>query len=143
TFNFGPRVVTKMHYDHGNIPYGWCSITALGDFNADLGGHLYLWEPKIVIRFLPGGTADIMSSTVQHGNVGIQPGETRFSFTQFCAGGLPRWVDYGFRTAAQFFKADPVQKAAMDSGRAERWPAFIELLSKVDELKNDVAAIFV
>ncbi|KAI0054866.1 hypothetical protein BV25DRAFT_1816415, partial [Artomyces pyxidatus] len=143
TFNFGPRVVTDMHYDHGNVPYGWCSITSLGDFNPDLGGHIYLWELKLVIRFPPGGTMNIMSSTVQHGNIPVQPGETRFSFTQFCSGGMFRWVDYGFRTAVRFLKEDPVGKAEQDSKRRLRWPRFIELFSKVEELKDDVASVFV
>ncbi|KAF7335853.1 hypothetical protein MSAN_02331800 [Mycena sanguinolenta] len=40
TFNFGPRTVTFPHIDFWNLAWGWCAITALGDFDPDCGGHL-------------------------------------------------------------------------------------------------------
>ncbi|KAJ7349397.1 hypothetical protein DFH08DRAFT_614266, partial [Mycena albidolilacea] len=42
-FNFGPRTVTFPHIDFANLAWGWCAITALGDFNPDKGSHLILW----------------------------------------------------------------------------------------------------
>ncbi|KAF7323378.1 hypothetical protein HMN09_00118700 [Mycena chlorophos] len=53
TFNFG-RAVSCCHLDFGNLAWGWCAITALGEFDPDLGGHLILWELGLVIRFPPG-----------------------------------------------------------------------------------------
>jgi hypothetical protein len=44
TFNFGPRVICASHLDFANLSWGWCAVTALGDFNPDLGGHLILWD---------------------------------------------------------------------------------------------------
>ncbi|KAJ7448727.1 hypothetical protein FB451DRAFT_1187544 [Mycena latifolia] len=38
TFNFGPATVTFPHIDFGNLAWGWCAITALGDFDPDRGG---------------------------------------------------------------------------------------------------------
>ncbi|KAJ7720634.1 hypothetical protein B0H16DRAFT_1792663 [Mycena metata] len=49
TFNFGPHALTIPHLDFGNLAWGWCVITALGHFNPDRGGHLILWNLKLVI----------------------------------------------------------------------------------------------
>ena len=42
-FNLGNHVITKKHIDPENCPFGWCTITALGDFDASKGGHIILW----------------------------------------------------------------------------------------------------
>ncbi|KAJ6448977.1 hypothetical protein C8R47DRAFT_926886, partial [Mycena vitilis] len=95
TFNFGPNTVTLPHVDAANLAWGWCCITAFGHFNPDLGGHLILWNLRLVIRFPAGSTIFIPSALLRHSNVAIQQGETRYSFTQFTAGGLFRWVNNG------------------------------------------------
>ncbi|KAI0055809.1 hypothetical protein BV25DRAFT_1771550, partial [Artomyces pyxidatus] len=95
SINFGPTV-TWCHLDGGNIPFGLCAIAALGLFDYKKGGHLYLWELGLVVEFPSGGLALITSGSVHHGNTPVQPGETRYSVTQYCAGGLFRWVAYGF-----------------------------------------------
>ncbi|KAF8126848.1 hypothetical protein K438DRAFT_2001192 [Mycena galopus ATCC 62051] len=100
TINFGPKKVTKCHIDGLNLAWGWCAITALGDFNPDRGGHLVLWDLKLVIRFPPGSTILIPSAILCHSNVNIAEGEKRYSFTQFTAAGLFRWVDNGFKSDA-------------------------------------------
>ncbi|KAF8177123.1 hypothetical protein K438DRAFT_2022378 [Mycena galopus ATCC 62051] len=98
TINFGPKTVTKHHIDSLNLAWGWCTITALGDFNPDRGGHLVLWDLKLVIRFPPGSTILIPSAILHHSNVNIAKGEKHYSFTQFTAAGLFRWVDNGFKS---------------------------------------------
>ncbi|KAJ7028208.1 hypothetical protein C8F04DRAFT_1188890 [Mycena alexandri] len=40
TYNFGPVTVTLPHIDFGNLAWGWCAVTALGNFDPDRGGHL-------------------------------------------------------------------------------------------------------
>lgn len=50
TFNVGPRVVTYRHRDHLNLPFGLCCVTALGDFDHKRGGHLVLWDLKLIIQ---------------------------------------------------------------------------------------------
>ncbi len=95
TFNFGPQTVTVPHIDYLNLAGGLCAITALGNFDPDAGGHLVLWDLRIVLRFPPGATVLIPSSLIRHSNVPIQAGEQRFSVTQYSAGGLFRWVDNG------------------------------------------------
>ncbi|KAK1215437.1 hypothetical protein PQX77_021976 [Marasmius sp. AFHP31] len=42
TWNIGPQFVSYPHVDSNNYPFTWCAITAMGDFNPDLGGHLIL-----------------------------------------------------------------------------------------------------
>lgn len=96
-FNFGPQVVAIPHKDHINLAYGWCSITALGNFNHKNGGHLVLPELKLVIEFPAGSTVLIPSAALTHYNLPIGPGETRRSITHFSAGGLFRWISYGYQ----------------------------------------------
>ncbi|KAJ7244803.1 hypothetical protein B0H12DRAFT_995993, partial [Mycena haematopus] len=96
-FNFGPRVRTFKHRDVCNLPFGWCAIQALGEFDATKGGHLVLWDIKVVVEFPAGALILLPSATVAHSNVPVQATEERISFTQFTAGGLFRYVDNGFQ----------------------------------------------
>lgn len=98
TFNFGPNVRTFRHKDYNNFSYGWCGITALGDFDPKNGGHLVLWEPKVLIEFPAGSTIFIPSALAEHSNTPTSPGERRQSFTQYTAGGIFRFIACGFRT---------------------------------------------
>ncbi|KAJ6487276.1 hypothetical protein C8R47DRAFT_1072325 [Mycena vitilis] len=98
TFNFGPRTVTFPHIDFGNLAWGWCPVTALGKFDPDFGGHLILWDLKLIIRFPPGSTIIIPSAILRHSNVKIRPWETRYSFTQFTPAGIFRFMYNGCRT---------------------------------------------
>jgi hypothetical protein len=91
-FNFGPRAVCASHIDFANLAWGWCTIMALGDFDPDRGGHLILWDLRLVIRFPPGSTILIPSALIRHSNVPIQDHEYRASFVQYTASGLFRWV---------------------------------------------------
>ncbi|KAJ7133851.1 hypothetical protein C8R46DRAFT_923555, partial [Mycena filopes] len=122
TFNFGPNTVTLPHVDAANLAWGWCCITALGLFNPDLGGHLILWDLRLVIRFPPGSTIMIPSALLRHSNVAIQQGETRYSFTQFTAGGLFRWVHNGHCSDKTWYlNATPSELRAREDDRAQRW----------------------
>ncbi|KAF9038820.1 hypothetical protein BDZ89DRAFT_1061223 [Hymenopellis radicata] len=125
TINVG-RVVTYRHHDHLNLVTGMCCITAGGDFDCTRGGHLILWDLKLVIQFPPGSTIMIPSALLEHSNVGISEGETRWSFTQFSAAGLFRWVDNGFQTDGKI-----IGELKDDEKKAEEWEAFLERRSKV------------
>ena len=117
TFNLGPTVATLPHTDHMNYVSGWCAIVPLGDFNHHRGGHIVLWDLKLVIEFPIGTVIFIPSALIRHSNTAIGRGETRMSFTQFSAGGLFRWVDCGCMTQKDFeAKGGVLQK----EGR-ERW----------------------
>ncbi|KAJ7485479.1 hypothetical protein FB451DRAFT_977196, partial [Mycena latifolia] len=132
TINFGPFTVTRPHLDFSNLAWGWCAVTALGNFNPDLGGHLILWDLKLVIRFPPGTTIFIPSAILRHSNVSIQQGEKRFSFTQFTAAGIFRFVHNGFRTDKQIHrsKLSPAARQERVRARAERWVEGMKMYKK-------------
>ncbi|KAJ7650504.1 hypothetical protein FB45DRAFT_974371 [Roridomyces roridus] len=90
TFNF-MNVVTEKHLDFGNMAAGLYR-----------GGHLILWELKLIICFPPGSTILVPSSIVTHSNTLIAPGEIRHSFTQYTAGALFRWASNGNTTDDAF-----------------------------------------
>ena len=102
TINLGPRTVTHRHTDHLNVPWGWCAISAFGNYDYKLGGHLILWDLGIAIEFPPGSTILIPSAIIKHSNVAISEHERRYSITQYTAGGLIRWVDCGYRSQKDF-----------------------------------------
>ncbi|KAJ6450537.1 hypothetical protein C8R47DRAFT_998853 [Mycena vitilis] len=139
TFNFGPGTVTLPHVDAANLAWGWCCITAFGNFNPDLGGHLILWDLRLVIRFPPGSTIMIPSALLRHSNVAIQQGDTRYSFTQFTAGGLFRWVYNGHCSDKTFFlKSTPEQLRAREADRAQRWEDGLRMF----QVWNPVTGLF-
>ncbi|KAJ6454060.1 hypothetical protein C8R47DRAFT_997442, partial [Mycena vitilis] len=129
TLNFGPTTVTLPHIDALNLAWGWCAITALGFFNPDTGGHLVLWDLLLIIRFPPGSTILIPSAILRHSNIGITPNETRYSFTQYSAAGLFRWVDNGFKsdiTVTEEIRHDLDAQAARGRASQTRWKTGID-----------------
>ena len=137
TMNFGPSTVCHPHLDVANDPCNWCHITALGRFDPKKGGHLILFDLKIAIEFPPGASILIPSALLRHGNVPIQPGETRLSFTQYCAGSLLQWADCGFRTYQEFQAQEPEGFARYEAGLGDRVQECVRLFSLSSELEND------
>jgi hypothetical protein len=137
TFNLGPATITFDHTDNGNFAIGMCSITALGNFNPVTGGHLVLFDLGLVIQFPPGATILIPSAILRHGNIPIAPLEKRLSFTQYVAGGLIRWVEYGFRTEKAFKKESPAAWRAAELQRERRVQEVAMHFSIFKELGND------
>ncbi|THU84100.1 hypothetical protein K435DRAFT_688228, partial [Dendrothele bispora CBS 962.96] len=133
TFNFGPRTVLLEHLDHLNYIYGWCSITALGSYDYTQGGHLILFDLKMVIEFPPGWTILIPSSYLRHGNTDIAPGEKRFSFTQYTSGSLFRYVDNSYKMRTQMSLSE---RKETELKQQERMKANLNLYSTLDELKE-------
>ncbi|KAI0368254.1 hypothetical protein BV20DRAFT_948588, partial [Pilatotrama ljubarskyi] len=131
TFNLGPRVVTYVHTDHLNLPAGWCAITALGRFDPTEGGHLLLWDLNLMIEFPPGALVLIPSAILRHSNTTIKPHERRYSFTQYSAGGLFRWVECGFKSQSTF----RAEGGEFDLSGAQRWERDVGLWSSWDELQ--------
>ncbi|KAJ7065088.1 hypothetical protein B0H15DRAFT_794640, partial [Mycena belliarum] len=138
TFNFGPHAITVPHLDFGNLAWGWCSITALGDFDPDVGGQLILWDLRLVIRFPPGSTILIPSAIIRHSNVPVAAHEQRFSFTQYTAGGLFRWIRNGFQTEEAWERtATREAKRARAAEDSHRWEKGVDMFSTVDSLQTD------
>ena len=137
TINFGPRTICYKHRDFGNLPFGWCAITALGRFDPNRGGHLVLWECGLVIRFPPGSTILIPSAIINHSNTTIAEHETRYSVTQYTAGAIFRWVQHGCRLDEKYYSSlsrAGVRKAKEANSR--RWREGVELWSKVGDLQS-------
>lgn len=137
-FNCGPRVVTLEHVDNANLPFGLCAVFACGSYDPTKGGHLILFNLNLAVQFPPGSTVLLPSGTIRHGNAAIQPGETRQSFTQFCPGGLFRWVDYGFKSVKS---SSAEVKRGLEETFEDRLCRSVGLFSKMDELEADRQAV--
>jgi hypothetical protein len=100
---------------------------------------MVLWELGIAVEFLSGSTILIPSAAISHCNAAIQAGETRMSMTQFCAGGLFRWVQYGFSTQEDLRRTPEGRQkiAEMEAGNNERRRWATQLFSKLPELVHD------
>lgn len=133
-FNLGPSTVIDEHTDPGNCPRVPCAVTAIGPFDPEKGGHLVLLDLKLVIRFPPGSTILFSSASIRHYNIPIQRGEKRFSITQFCPGGLYRWVRHGFRPACMLTDAE---RKRVDGDPEVRWRESWDMLSTPESLLED------
>jgi hypothetical protein len=130
------NVCCHKHRDTQNCPFGWCAITALGDFDYTLGGHLILWELKLIIEFPHGHTVLIPSATITHSNTPVKGNiATRVSITQYCAGSIFRYVDNGFRTDKALYEEDKERSARSQELKECRWKMSLGLLSTIADLK--------
>ncbi|KAI5885768.1 uncharacterized protein SCHCODRAFT_02672872 [Schizophyllum commune H4-8] len=137
TINFGPRTMTYKHRDFGNLPFGWCAITALGKFDPNRGGHLILWECGLVIRFPPGSTIIIPSGIIHHSNIKIAEDETRYSVTQYTSGALFRWAQHGCKLDEDFYSSlTPSEYAREKERNKNRWREGARLWSTISELRS-------
>ncbi|TFY73491.1 hypothetical protein EWM64_g10522 [Hericium alpestre] len=138
-FNLGPQSASAVHADSGNVPYGHCHITALGNFDHKKGGHFVFWDLGFAVEFPPGASILIPSACVRHGNTVIQDGEKRYSFTQYCPGSLIQWVRCGFRTAKSLTQAERDEIDGVGDARRQK---LMNLFSKYDELAADQQLVF-
>jgi hypothetical protein len=136
TLNFGPQVRCKPHKDSGNTPKTLCAIQAFGRYDPTKGGHLYIRELRIFIRFPAGSTILIPSALLTHGNTPVAPSEVRLSFTQFVPGGLFRYVDNGFRTKKQLFKKSKKLYREKMAEKGGRWKRDLETMPTIEQLKK-------
>ncbi|KAJ7506702.1 hypothetical protein B0H11DRAFT_1707105, partial [Mycena galericulata] len=141
TFNCGPDAVTFDHLDFLNLAHGLCAITCTGKFDHTIGGQIHFRQLRLVIQCPSGASLLIPSGCLRHGNTPIQPGETRHSMTQYAAGGLFRWVTYGFRSAKSLLAQPGGREArdAFDGTPGSRWRWALDLFSRYDELAADRA----
>ena len=132
--NLGPQTVSFEHNDSENSPELPCMITAAGNYNPDIGGHIYFWDLKLIIRFPPGATVATSSACIRHGNTPIRSYESRYSFTQYFPGGLVRWNSNNRKPVNQFTEAESKVYYSVGSKRIKD---AISIFSKVDELEQD------
>lgn len=137
TINFGPQTICFGHRDAANVPYGLCAITPMGRYNWRKGGHLVLYDLKLVIEFPPGMTIYIPSATLRHGNTSIGKDETRFSIAQYTAGGLFRWIDHGCMLDEEYFLSlTEEMKEEETKHRKTRWARGLALFSTMSQLRK-------
>ncbi|KAG6810149.1 hypothetical protein H0H92_013089 [Tricholoma furcatifolium] len=143
TLNIGPQTQCFIHLDQNNVANGLCIITALGDYDPEQSGLFVMPDLKLAVEYPPGMSLALPSATIPHGNTLVQPGESRFSVTQYCAGGLIRWVDYGCETAKQLSSTPEGRRHCeeIDGPPGSRWEQMLHLFSKFEELAQDRQAV--
>lgn len=136
--NFGPNAVSCEHVDFGNKANGVCPIFSFGNFDHTRGGHLILRQFKLVVEFPPGALILLPSAALTHGNtpIDVGAGEFRVSFTLYTAGGLFRWVRYGFQKE-ELLKDDDAKWAEELAARKTRWKLAVNSFSRIDQLHED------
>lgn len=144
TINCGPETECLEHSDQGNGAGLMCAITCIGNHDHRHSGHFILYNLKTIVEFPSGTTCYLPSASVSHGNAPIRKGEWRYSMTQYCPGGLCRWVHYGFQSAKSLLhgRNGKAEKAKLDGPTGSRWAWSLGLFSKVDELEKDIQATF-
>ncbi|KAI0261960.1 hypothetical protein BC834DRAFT_829601, partial [Gloeopeniophorella convolvens] len=132
TANLGPRTACVAHNDSEDYPGLPCAITALGDFDPKRGGHLILWDLELIVRFPAGCTALLSSAGLRHGNTSIAEDQRRYSFTQYCPGGLFRWHRYQGKLVKDLERSE---RAKMDEEGDDGWEDQLSRFSTPTELK--------
>lgn len=142
--NCGPTTACKLHADENNAARFPCTVTATGPFDPSKGGKVILWSIKRYISVPHGGTYWIPSATVPHGNTPILDGQSRGSITQYCAGGLLRYVAYGFTSITKLLRrrGGAALKAQYDGPSGTRAKEALALYSKSTELARDQEKMF-
>ncbi|KAJ3904023.1 hypothetical protein F5879DRAFT_802473, partial [Lentinula edodes] len=135
TVNFGPQTWTYIHTDSKNDPCLPCAVTSGGKYNWKLGGHMVLWDFRIILEFPPGTTILLSSAFLRHSNIPVSKGETRVSVTQYSAGSIRRWLEYGGRTEEALKLQDPEAYARELEKRSCRWKEALDMYSTLEELK--------
>ncbi|KAF8828333.1 hypothetical protein HHX47_DHR4000477 [Lentinula edodes] len=120
TANCGPNTWTHIHRDTMNATGACCAITSGGPHDPTKGGQLIIWDLKLIFDFPPGSTILLPSALFRHSNIPVQKGDKRVSFTQYTAGGIHRWLEYGGRTEEAFELEDPEGYSCMKKERCER-----------------------
>ncbi|KAJ7198693.1 hypothetical protein C8J57DRAFT_1073040 [Mycena rebaudengoi] len=144
TVNCGPHAATFEHSDFLNLINGLCGISCGGKFDAKKSALFYMRQLKLVIEFPSASSILIPSSPISHGNTPLQPGETRYSMTQYAAAALFRWSAYGYQTAKSLLSQPGGEELRnrYDGVPGSRWEWALNLFSKYDELEADHLKVF-
>ncbi|KAF8221197.1 hypothetical protein L208DRAFT_1130014, partial [Tricholoma matsutake] len=72
---------------------------------------------------------------ISHSNLPIQPHEIQYSFMQYVAGGLFRWVEHGFQKEESYANGSlAAKRLAEEVHRAAHKDFGLSLFSTMDEL---------
>ncbi|KAE9407450.1 hypothetical protein BT96DRAFT_809656, partial [Gymnopus androsaceus JB14] len=126
------------HRDPKDVPGACCTIASGGMFDPTKGGQFIIWDLKLILDFLAGSTILLPSALFRRSNIPVQKGEKWVSFTQYTAGGIHRWLEYGGCTEEVFAKEDPEGYDRMLAERPGRWREVLEMFSTIDEFKAGI-----
>ncbi|KAJ7796443.1 hypothetical protein B0H14DRAFT_3494845 [Mycena olivaceomarginata] len=122
TFNLGPRTCALGHRDFANLAFGCAPSPPSG---------ISITRRAAISSY---GTAS--SAAIYHSNIPIGRKEHRYSFTQYTAGGLFRWVEHDFKTEEEYFVSLSAEQAEEEKElRLARAEAGAGLYSTIDELR--------
>ncbi|KAJ3730305.1 hypothetical protein C8R42DRAFT_568963 [Lentinula raphanica] len=128
TLNF-ERAVSVPHRDSKNLVCGECAVHSEGSFDYKKGGHLVLWDLKLIVEFPPGCTAIFPSALFRHSNTSIQPKESRHSMTFYSASSLFRWRHNSYMSDKDFLAGAPREELVKwNEHRDNLWKTGLDLL---------------
>ncbi|KAJ3717010.1 hypothetical protein C8R42DRAFT_697784 [Lentinula raphanica] len=120
---------STLNFERANLICGECGIHSEGNFDYTKGGHLILWDLKLIVEFPPGCTALIPSALLRHSNTTIRRTETRYSMTFFTASGLFRWRHNNFMSDKDFLAGAPREQVTKwNEHRDNLWKTALDLL---------------
>ncbi|KAG9015894.1 hypothetical protein FRB90_004263 [Tulasnella sp. 427] len=137
TVNFGPKTVCRWHRDVFNLVFGWCVIWALGNYDSRYGGHLILWEPRLIIEFAPGDIIFLPSACITHANIPIREGEHRYSVTWYTSGQLFRYQALHLAPSSNEKPTEGSEATdPAEEGKRSRWMEGLDCFMSLDELRQ-------
>lgn len=121
TINLGPQSISRPHMDCANVAWGTCTDSPFGDYDWSKGGQLVLHGPQLILELRPGDVALFPSACVEHENLPIAMGETRYSIISYTAGALFLHRDQGFQSFKDWKTKDPRAAAVHRVNGDRRW----------------------
>ncbi|KAJ7733460.1 hypothetical protein B0H16DRAFT_1768421 [Mycena metata] len=97
-------------------------------------GILQTWP---LAEFPPDTTILIPSAAVFHSNIGIGPNDRRYSFSQYTARGIFRWIERGFQSEEDYLASLSREEQVQEQANAKaRWAEGAGLFSPLQELRD-------
>ncbi|KAF7333225.1 hypothetical protein MSAN_02429800 [Mycena sanguinolenta] len=128
------QVSTTLHRDWTDMAGDMCAVVALGDFDPTTGGHLVLWDLRLLVEFPPGSLILFPSALISHANIPVRPGETRSSIVQYTPGAVCRFVENDFRTEKQIQESNPAEYDSVLAAKSTRWATAVQRLPTLAQL---------
>ncbi|KAL0564088.1 hypothetical protein V5O48_017968 [Marasmius crinis-equi] len=90
----------------------------------------------VILEFPPACTILLPSVILRHENTPVQANETRYSVTQYSAGGIFRYQEYGNRTEEQLRHQDKVLYEKVMGERSERWARMLDMFVTLEDVRR-------
>jgi hypothetical protein len=134
TFNAGPLTRTIPHLDMMDAPDGQCAVSAFGNFDHRISGHMIIWDLKLILEFPPGYTILLPSGLFIHSNSALcGKDDKRYSITSYTGGALFRYRDHGFQ-----YKNEASNKVIAEVAKG-RPKSYADILQKYTSLPPNLS----